>query len=36
VVNNLADNQLVGAIARAEALSLLSEAIAARSSPKIE
>ncbi|MBN2505431.1 MAG: ClcB-like voltage-gated chloride channel protein [Verrucomicrobia bacterium] len=36
VVNNLIENQLVGAIARAEALSLLSEAIAARSAPKIE
>lgn len=36
VVNNLGENQLVGAIARSEALSLISEAIAARSAPKIE
>jgi CIC family chloride channel protein len=36
VVNNLIENQLVGAIARAEALSLISEAIAARSLAKTE
>ncbi len=35
VVTNLSEYRLVGAIARAEALSLLSEAISVRSSPKI-
>jgi chloride channel protein, CIC family len=36
VVNNLSEYKLVGAVVRAEALGLLSEAIAARSAPKLE
>jgi CIC family chloride channel protein len=36
VINNLVERRLVGAVARAEALSLLSEAISARSSPRLE
>jgi CIC family chloride channel protein len=35
VVNNLSEYRLVGTVARAEALGLLSEAITARSAPKI-
>ena len=35
VVNTLADQHLVGSIARAEALGVLSEAISVRSSPKV-
>lgn len=35
VVNTLADQHLVGSVARAEALGLLSEAISVRSSPKV-
>lgn len=35
VVNNLADQHLVGSVARAEALGLLSEAISVRSTPKV-
>jgi hypothetical protein len=36
VINNLSEYKLVGAIVRAEALALLSEAITARSSPRLE
>jgi chloride channel protein, CIC family len=36
VVNNLFEYRLVGAVARSEALSLLSEAITARSGPRLE
>ncbi len=36
VVSSRVENRLVGAIARAEALSLISEAIAARSAPRME
>jgi len=36
VVNNPVDSQLIGAVARADALSLISEAIAARSLAKTE
>ena len=35
VVNTLADQHLVGSVARAEALGLMSEAISVRSSPKV-
>ena len=35
VVNTLADQHLVGSVARAEALGVLSEAISVRSSPKV-
>ncbi|OLD46307.1 MAG: hypothetical protein AUI63_04945 [Gemmatimonadetes bacterium 13_1_40CM_2_60_3] len=35
VVNTLADQHLVGSVARAEALGLISEAISIRSTPKV-